>query len=141
MSDGATSFALALDLRTLLVIATWMAALLGMFLLLAWISDRTSRALAWWSTAYIIGGSAVASWTSGHSPSMPFVKEVPSALLFLALGMIWTGARLFYGRPVRPLALIAGAVTWLVAVRLPMFAEGGGGRLLLSSVGIAVYTF
>jgi len=141
MSDRAATFALALDLRTLLVIATWMAALLGMFLLLAWIADRKSRALAWWSTAYLIGGSAVASWVVGDDASMPFAKEVPSALLFLALGMIWTGARLFYGRRIRPLALIAGAVIWLIAVRLPIFAEGASGRLVLSAVGISVYTF
>jgi diguanylate cyclase (GGDEF)-like protein len=141
MTDLSMDFPAPLDVRTLLVIATWMAALLGMFLLLAWISDRTSRALAWWSTAYIIGGSAVASWISGQGAGIPVAKEVPSALLFLALGMIWTGARLFYGRTVRPLALVAGAVIWLVAVRWPMFAEGSSGRLLLSSIGISSYTF
>jgi len=142
MTAPALNLVPPLDVPTLLVIATWIAALLGMFLLLAWISDRTSRALAWWSTAYIIGGSAVASWISGHgSAGIPVAKEVPSALLFLALGMIWTGARLFYGRRVLPLPLIAGAVTWLIAVRWPMFAEGSSGRLLLSSIGISSYTF
>jgi diguanylate cyclase (GGDEF)-like protein len=141
MTEPVLGFALAIELPTLMVIATWMAALLGMFLLLAWISDRTSRALAWWSTAYIIGGSAVASWISGHATSIPVAKEVPSALLFLALGMIWNGARLFYGRPIRPLVLIAGAIVWLAATQWPMFAEGGGGRLVLSGFGIACYTF
>jgi diguanylate cyclase (GGDEF)-like protein len=141
MNAPVLGFALAIDLRTLMVIAAWMAALLGMFLLLAWISDRASRALAWWSTAYIIGGSAVASWVSGHASAFPAAKEIPGALLFLALGMIWTGARLFYGRRIRPLALIAGAVIWLVATQWPAFAVDGGGRLLLSAVGIASYTF
>jgi diguanylate cyclase (GGDEF)-like protein len=139
MTSPAVEF--GLDLRTLLVIATWMAALLGMFLLLAWISDRTSRALAWWSTAYIIGGSAVASWITGQGFGFAAAKEVPSALLFLALGMIWTGARLFYGRKVRPLALVAGAAVWLIVARWPMFAEGSAARLLLSSIGISSYTF
>ncbi|MPZ59385.1 MAG: hypothetical protein GEU91_23455 [Rhizobiales bacterium] len=143
MTTPAADLALALDVPTLLVIATSMATLLGVFLLLAWISDRTSRALAWWSTAYIIGGSAVASWISGHGHGLgiPIAKEAPNALLFLALGMIWTGARLFYGRRIRPPTLMAGAVVWLIAVRWPMFAEGGSGRLLLSSVGISAYTF
>jgi len=141
MTDPTRELALGLDVQTLLVIATWLAALLGMFLLLAWISDRTSRALAWWSTAYIIGGSAVASWITGPGTGIPMAKEVPSALLFLALGMIWTGARLFYGRRVRPLVLIAGAVVWLIAMRWPMFAEGGNARLLLACIGISAYTF
>jgi diguanylate cyclase (GGDEF)-like protein len=141
MTDPTGGLPLGLDVQTLLVIATWMAALLGTFLLLAWISDRTSRALAWWSTAYVIGGSAVASWVTGPGTSIPMTKEMPSALLFLALGMIWTGARLFYGQRVRPLALVAGAVVWLIAARWPMFAEGSGGRLLLACIGIAAYAF
>jgi diguanylate cyclase (GGDEF)-like protein len=132
---------LALDVQTLLMIAAWMAGLLGMFLLLAWISDRASRALAWWSTAYIIGGSAVASWLSSQGAVIPEGKEVPSALLFLALGMIWNGARLFYGRPVRPMALVAGALVWLLASGWPIFAEGTTGRLLLACIGISSYTF
>jgi diguanylate cyclase (GGDEF)-like protein len=135
------AFALAIDVSTLVVIATWIAALLGMFLLLTWISDRTSRALAWWSTAYIIGGSAVATWIPGHGVGIPVAKDVPGALLFLALGMIWSGARLFYGRTVRPVALVAGAVIWLVATKSALFAEGGSGRLLLSTLGIAGYMF
>ena len=141
MTNPNLEFALALDFKTLLVIATWMAALLGMFLLLAWISDRTSRALAWWSAAYIIGGLAVASWISGHATDVLFAKELPSALLFLALGMIWTGARVFYGRHVRPFAFVAGAAIWPVATEWPMFGEGGSGRLLLACLGISAYTF
>ena len=141
MGDHATIFALALDARTLLVIAAWIAALLGMFLLLAWIADRKSRALAWWSTAYIIGGSAVASWTLGAGNAAAFAREVPSALLFLSLGMIWTGARLFYGRGIRPVALVAGAVVWLIAANWPGFALEGAVRSILSALGIAVYAF
>ena len=61
--------------------------------------------------------------------------------MFLALGMIWTGARLFYGRSILAIPLFAGAVFWLLLAQWPIFAAGSGGRLLLSSVGIAVYTF
>ena len=56
MLESVAQVAITLDVPTLLVIATWLAALLGLFLFLAWISDRTSRALVWWSTAYVIGG-------------------------------------------------------------------------------------
>jgi diguanylate cyclase (GGDEF)-like protein len=135
------TIALRLDLPTLLVIATWLAALLGLFLFLAWISDRTVRALVWWSTAYVIGGSAVAIWSSGRGLELIGDREVPGALLFLALGMIWTGARLFHGRDVRAPPLIAGALVWLLLTRWPMFAGGSVGRLMLSSLGISVYTF
>jgi diguanylate cyclase (GGDEF)-like protein len=124
-----------------MVIATWIAALLGLFLFLAWISDRAVRALAWWSTAYIVGGSAVAMWSSGHMAEMPLTREVPSALLLLSLGMIWTGARLFYGRNVRGLPLAAGGMVWLIVTQLPVFAPGTGGRMALSCIGISLYAF
>ena len=74
MTEQTMQIAPALDLRTLLVIATWMSALLGVFLLLAWVSDRASRALAWWSTAYIIGGSAVAAWVS-HGEGLTIARD------------------------------------------------------------------
>jgi diguanylate cyclase (GGDEF)-like protein len=134
-------FGLALDVQTLLIIASWIAALLGLFLLLAWISDRSIRALAWWSAAYFIGGSAIASLLSGATTTIPVAREVPAALLFLALGMIWSGARLFYGRRVRPVALVAGAVIWFMMVKLPLFAEPGAARLALNATGISIYTF
>jgi len=142
MLESVAQVAITLDVPTLLVIATWLAALLGLFLFLAWISDRTSRALVWWSTAYVIGGSAVAMWSSAPGWAvLPLAREIPSALLFLALGMIWTGARLFYGRNMRPLPLVAGAMTWLIVTQLPVFAPGTGGRLALSCIGISLYTF
>jgi diguanylate cyclase (GGDEF)-like protein len=141
MVEAAARIALTLDVPTLLVLATWLAGLLGLLLFLAWISDRAVRALVWWSTAYIIGGSGVAMWSSGHELAPTGAQEVPGALLFLALGMIWTGARLFHGRSVRPFELVTGAALWLLLTPWPPFASGTTGRLILSSLGISGYTF
>lgn len=129
-----------LDLPTMLVMATWMAALLGLFLFLAWIGDRAIRALAWWSTAYIIGGSAIALWGPFRGTSPHLLEEIPSALLFFSAGMIWTGARLFQGRGVRPLWLSAGALVWLVASQFISSGDSEG-RLVLSSLIISAYAF
>ena len=133
------SSTLLLDLPTLLVTATWLAALLGLFLFVAWVCDRGIPALAWWSSAYIIGGSAVALWSAGDGGPISLGPEIPSALLMLALGMIWTGTRLFHGRPVRPIALLAGAAVWLVATG-PLGADAAV-RLAVAATTIATYAF
>jgi diguanylate cyclase (GGDEF)-like protein len=130
---------MALDSPTLLTLATFITGLLGIFLVVLWMQERTVRALAWWGTAYLIGASAVTLWSSHELQLLP--PELPNALLFVACGMIWTGARLFHGRRILPGVLFAGAVLWLVAMQYPAFARSAEARLVLSSLLIAVYAF
>jgi hypothetical protein len=61
-----------LDVTTLIVIATCITALLGLFLLSAWAQERI-RALAWWGAAYLLGGFSVAVWSIEDliSPPLP----------------------------------------------------------------------
>lgn len=68
-------------------------------------------------------------------------SEVPNALLFIACGLIWNGARLFHGRSMLPGALFAGAIVWLAACLNEAFAGAAVARVVLSSLIIAVYTF
>src|SRR5262245_57335950 len=86
-----------LDVTTLFVAATCVAALLGLFLLFAWSHGRI-RALAWWGAAYLVGGFAAALWIISPIPLVP--ETLPSALLLLSCGMVWSAARLFHGRKV-----------------------------------------
>src|SRR6267142_476271 len=114
MIDQGTATFISLDVSTLFIVATCVTALLGLFLIFAWTQDRI-RALAWWGAAYLIGGFSVALWTVGGQ-GLPFVPaSLPSALLFLACGMIWSAARLFHGRNVLWLAMGAGSLIWVAA--------------------------
>jgi diguanylate cyclase (GGDEF)-like protein len=131
---------LELDLSTLFVVATCVTALLGVFLLFAWLQDRV-RALAWWGTAYLIGGFSVAVWSVESLISPPLPAGIANALLFIACGMIWNAARLFHGRPVLWGALAAGATAWLFACLLPDFREWSAARIVLSSVIVSGYSF
>jgi diguanylate cyclase (GGDEF)-like protein len=67
--------------------------------------------------------------------------EMPNALLFVACGMIWNGARLFHGRSVLPSGVLAGAMVWFVAMQSPPFAGSDQARVVLSSLVIAAYAF
>jgi diguanylate cyclase (GGDEF)-like protein len=119
--------------------------LLGAFLVLLWFADRSTRALAWWGAAYLIGGSAVALWgiqiSATAPPPLALPAELPTALLFLAGGTIWNGARLFHGRSVGLLGWFAGMIVWLLASHLPNFDTWSTARVALSSIIISVYAF
>src|SRR5271163_911953 len=126
--------ALSLDIGTLFVIATCITALLGLFLLFAWLQDRI-QALAWWGAAYLIGGFSGALWRLGSIVPLPPV--VADVLLFIAVGMIWSAARLFHGREVRWGAMCFGGVVWFGACTVPAFTHAPAAHIILSSIIVA----
>src|SRR5690606_17875177 len=135
-----TAFPMLLDVPTLFVVSVFVTTILGLFLLFAWVQDRSIRALAWWGAAYLIGGISVAIYTVQDSLSAALSMAIGNALLFVACGVIWSGARLFHGREVRPIGMFAGAMVWLVALTVPGFAASATGKIVLSSVAISAYT-
>ncbi len=130
----------SLDVGTLFVIAICVTALLGLFLLFAWTQERI-QALAWWGVAYLLGGASGALWRFGDLLAPGFPSIVPTTLLFLAVGMIWSAARLFHGRPVRRVARLFGAAFWLAACLSPAFTESAASRIVVSALIVAGYTF
>ncbi len=131
---------MSLDIGTLFVIATCVTALLGCFLLFAWMQDRI-QALAWWGAAYLIGGFSGALWRLGSIVSPPVPPSIANVLLFIAVGMIWSAARLFHGRAVRWGSMCFGGVVWLAACLVPAFDGASSSRIILSSTIVATYTF
>ncbi len=91
------------------------------------------QALARWGVAYLVGGF------SGRLAAAP--PALANVLLFVAVGMIWSAARLFHGRPVRWGAMCFGGVVWLAACLLPAFDGALGPHIILSSTIVATYTF
>lgn len=130
---------MSLDMPTLFIVSTCIAALLGLFLLGLWIQDRSIRALGWWAAAYLIGGFAVSLWIVPRHVIASGISEIASAFLFISCGMIWSGARKFHGRQVLPLASVTGAFVWLLASQLPAVNGMGGARVILTSLIIASY--
>ncbi|MDO8533400.1 MAG: diguanylate cyclase [Xanthobacteraceae bacterium] len=129
-----------LDVPTLFIVSIFVTTILGLFLLFAWIQDRSIRALAWWGVAYLIGGLSVALFSVQDSLSDPLSVAIANALLFVACGVIWSGARLFHGREVLPYAMFAGALVWLFCMMVPGFAASPTARIIVSSLTISTYT-
>jgi diguanylate cyclase (GGDEF)-like protein len=140
MLEHATATPIPLDVTTLLIVATCVAALLGVFLLFAWSQERI-RALAWWGAAYLIGGFGAALWIA-NLQSMPFVPDtLPSALLLLSCSMVWTAARLFHGRRILWVSMSFGSLSWMMMCLWPWFAAESASRVVLASLIVAAYTF
>ncbi|HEY7459688.1 MAG TPA: diguanylate cyclase [Xanthobacteraceae bacterium] len=129
-----------LDVPTLFIVSIFVTTILGLFLLFAWAQDRSIRALAWWGVAYLIGGVSVAVYTVQDTFSNALSLAIGNALLFVACGVIWSGARLFHGHEVKPFWMFAGAIAWLTALTIPGFAASTMARVALSSLAIASYT-
>jgi diguanylate cyclase (GGDEF)-like protein len=129
-----------LDIPTLVIVSIFVMAILGLLLLLVWVQDRSIQALAWWGAAYLIAGLSIAM-LSGLLPMNQAVSlDIASALLFAACGMSWSGARLFDGKEVRPFAMFAGALIWLIACLIPEFEASAIGRMIISSLVVSNYT-
>lgn len=131
---------MVLDVPTLLVVSIFVTAVLGLLLIFAWIQDRSIQALGWWGVAYLLGGLSAGMLSLQQFIADPLVIDLASALLFVACGMSWNGARVFDGKNVQPFAMFAGAMIWLFACQIPGFAESSIGRIVVSSLIISNYT-
>jgi diguanylate cyclase (GGDEF)-like protein len=129
-----------LDVNTLYTITILVMALLGLLLILVWLQNRGMRALAWWGAAYLVGGMSV--WLLGSHGSLSDLLSIDlaNALLFVACGLTWSGARLFDGRGIKPVAMLIGTFMWVGACQIPNFMVSLDARVILSSVIISGYT-
>jgi hypothetical protein len=130
-----------LDVRTMFVVTISVTAILGFLLIFAWCQQRKIRSLAWWGSAHLI--ASVAVWMIGSRGSLSnfWSIDIANALLFVASGMIWTGARLFDGHRISLIGIFGGAVAWLLAGQTAGFMATPDGPIIFSSMIIAVYTF
>ena len=129
-----------IDLQTLWVVTVFVAGLLGALLVFAGLQNRSVRAPMWWGAAHIVNASGFALLTSrGTAPDFVTV-DLANALVLLGYGLTWTGARIFEGRPVRPLLVLLAPAIWLLACRVTVFADSVGARIVLCSGLLALLT-
>src|ERR1700721_708661 len=105
---------MSLDVSTLYLVATMVAAMLGTMLLFFG-KQEGIPALKWWGTAYLLGAASVALWTLAGDVLGPLLSLAVNAVCFVACGMVCNASRVFHGRrPTLP-GLVLGAIAWIVA--------------------------
>jgi diguanylate cyclase (GGDEF)-like protein len=105
---------MSLDISTLYLMASLVAAMLGGLLLYFWRQERIA-ALGWWGAAYIVGGVGIALWMLAGTFLIPELEVLLTMVGFLACGMVWNAARVFHGRSNSWPGMLAGAALWAVA--------------------------
>jgi diguanylate cyclase (GGDEF)-like protein len=128
-----------LDSFTMAFMTEVVGAVLGILLLLAWLQNRSTRALLWWGVAFLVGTVGLALLMLRQYIGAPISVQFGNALVILAYGLTWTGARVFDNRPVRPALLLAGPVFWIIVCQLPLFYGHLGARVVLASALLALY--
>lgn len=130
-----------LDVKTMFVVTISVTAVLGLLLIFAWYQHRKIQSLLWWGCAHLVASSAV--WLIGCYGIIPNVWsiDIANALLLVASGMTWTGARLFDGHRVSLVGVFGGAAAWLIAGQISGFMAAPDGPVVFSSMIIASYTF
>jgi diguanylate cyclase (GGDEF)-like protein len=127
---------MSLDISTLYVMASLVAAMLGGLLLYFWRQERIA-ALGWWGAAYIVGGIAIAAWMLAGTFLVPAAEVVLTMVGFFACGMVWNAARVFHGRATSWPGIVAGSALWAVAgFSLP---ETSNLRVIIGAALVAGY--
>src|SRR3974390_867221 len=117
-----------LDVNTLYLVTVYVESLLGLLLLFAWVQNTEIHAVAWWASAHFLRAASITLFGAyGELPDVLTI-DLANAILLTSFAATWTGARLFDGGRLAPLGLVAGAALWLLASRMPMFAESVGAR-------------
>lgn len=127
-----------LDLPTLSIVTVFVAALLGALLVFGGLQNRSVRAPMWWGAAHIINAGGFALLTArGDMPTLLSI-DVANALVLLGYSLTWTGARVFDGRPIRPVLVLVAPLTWMALCRIPVFADDAAARIIVGSTLLAL---
>jgi diguanylate cyclase (GGDEF)-like protein len=128
---------MSLDMSTLYLVATMVAAMLGAMLLFFGRQENIP-ALKWWGTAYLLGAASVALWTLAGGAFGEMLSLALNAVGFLACGMVWNASRVFHGRKPNLPGLVLGAIAWIAAV---MTLEPGATamRMTIGAGIVAIY--
>ena len=128
---------MSLDTSTLYFIATMIAAMLGVMLLVFGRNEKIP-ALKWWGSAYLLGAASVALWTLASHALGEVLSLALNAVGFVACGMVWNASRVFHGRkPIWP-GLILGAMAWIAAV-MTLSPAASVMRMTIGAGIVAVY--
>jgi len=126
------------DQPTLLVTGALSIALSSALLCVARGRGRGVDPLAWWAIAMALGATGL---LLRAAPLPMFVTlDIAKALLLLATAATWIAARVFAGRPPHMLIAVGGAVAWLIACRIPAFADSPAAQTALTCAIGAGYT-
>ncbi|MDD2059009.1 GGDEF domain-containing protein [Pseudomonas sp. GD03860] len=128
-----------LSIPTLLLVAVFIFALMGLLTLHAWSRGTRERTLGYLASMLLLAALGV-SLVSLRGTAPDFIALVlGNVVLLLGAAMNWTAMRVFGGRSPHLPGILAGALLWLVWGLTPGFYQDLGVRVTLYSLLTAGY--
>jgi len=125
------------DLLTIVVVIALVKGTCGLLLLYAWLLSRKTAALALFAAGYLIDSIGTALIVGrGVMPNFWSI-DIAYALIAVAYGLMWSGARSFDNRRTPVPLILTGALIWLVAYQVEASPRA---RVILISAIVAGYT-
>jgi diguanylate cyclase (GGDEF)-like protein len=129
------------DVSALFTVSVYVEAMLGLLLLFTWAQNTEIKAVAWWGGAHVLRAGSIALFGRfGRLPDFLTI-DLASAILLTSFAVTWSGARVFGGHKSNLIVVFAGAIVWLIAGRIPEFANSVMLRTTLSATIIATYAW
>jgi diguanylate cyclase (GGDEF)-like protein len=128
---------MSLDISTLYLVATMVAAMLGAMLLFFG-KQENIPALKWWGIAYLLGAASVALETLAGAALGEMLSLALNAVGFVACGMVWNASRVFHGRKPNLPGLVLGSILWIAAV-MTLQPEASALRMTIGAGIVAIY--
>jgi len=132
---------MVIDLPTLMVAGSFIAATSGVFLILAWLQNRESRAMLWWAAANLILAASVPLIAARDSSFGKPSEIVAITLLNISPALIWAAARSCNNQRANWAVIITGAMLWLLAFAMPAFRTSCAAQTFLNLSIVTLYLF
>ena len=131
---------MSFDLDTLFFATVFTSAIAGCLLLLTWLQNRDTVALALWGAGFVLGSAGLALITlRGVVPDIWSIV-IGNAILAIAYGIGWLGVRAFEGRSLNVPVALGGAAVWLAVCAVPALYATPRARVAVMVLIIASYT-
>jgi hypothetical protein len=127
------------DISALFTVSVYVEAMLGLLLLYTWVQKPEIKAVAWWGSAHLTRAGSIALFGMFGQLPDAVTLDIANAILLTSLAFTWAGARVFGGRKINLILVLAGAVIWQFGHQFPGMADSVVLQALLSSAIIAAY--
>jgi diguanylate cyclase (GGDEF)-like protein len=132
---------MVIDLPTLMVAGSFIAATSGVFLILAWVQNRQSWSVLWWAAADLLLAASVPTMAADTGSFGAPAQIIAVTLLNISPALVWAAARNCNNRRISRPIIAAGAAAWCLAFSFPVFRASFDAQIFLNLTIVAAYLF
>jgi hypothetical protein len=131
------------NLTTLSAMVVFTPAVAGCLLLLSWLQHPRQVALGVWGSGFLTAAVAASLILAARGAIPDFWSiVVGNALLAVAYGILWCGARVFNGKTIPIPPALIGLLVWLISCSIgPIYARPEARASVVAAISISYTLF